>query len=112
MPKPVEDIHPEVISLDLVDIASGIAMDNPVAAKAVVESIKGMFGELASQPSMGTLYHPGKKVLNGIRMIPATPYRNYLIFYRPLPEDVGVRILYVLHGARDIAQVMRESGRQ
>ncbi len=112
MHDPVKDIHPDVIHIDLVEIAVGIAQDNPVAAQKVVRAIQEMFDPLAKHPSIGTLYHPARRTLQGIRMLPVLPYRNYLIFYRPLPENAGVRILYVLHAARDIATFMREHGRQ
>lgn len=105
-------IHPAVEDEDLADIASAISQDSPAAADRVIDTITTAFGFLAQQPSMGTLYHPARKSLEGIRMIPATPYRNYLIFYRPLPNDAGVRILYVLHAARDIATFMKDHQRR
>lgn len=52
---------------------------------------------------LGTAYHPMRRSLRGIRMIPVTEYRNYLIYYRPLPDNTGIRILYVLHASRDAA---------
>jgi plasmid stabilization system protein ParE len=106
------DIHPDVLAVDISEITSFIMSDNPEAADAVLSRIDEAFVAVTSFPALGTLYHPGRKVLKGIRMIPATPYRNYLIFYRPLPDDAGVRILYVLHGARDIAGYIKDSGRQ
>jgi toxin ParE1/3/4 len=33
-----------------------------------------------------------------------SPFRNYLVFYRPI-ED-GVEVLTVLHGARDLQAVL------
>jgi plasmid stabilization system protein ParE len=39
-------------------------------------------------------------------------YPNYLIYYRPLPEVTGVRILYVLHAARDAATFAKEYRRK
>jgi plasmid stabilization system protein ParE len=103
------DIHPDVLAVDILEITSFIMSDNPEAADAVLSSIDEAFVAVTSFPALGTLYHPGRRVLKGIRMIPATPYR---IFYRPLPDDAGVRILYVLHGARDVAQFIKDSGRQ
>lgn len=106
------DIHPDVLAVDILEITSFIMSDNPEAADAVLSSIDDAFLAVTSSPALGTLYHPGRKVLKGIRMIPVTPYRNYVIFYRPLPEDAGVRILYVLHGARDVARFIKDSRRQ
>jgi plasmid stabilization system protein ParE len=45
-------------------------------------------------------------------MFTVTAYPNYLIYYRPLLNDAGVRILYVLHAARDAATYVHEQPRQ
>jgi plasmid stabilization system protein ParE len=45
-------------------------------------------------------------------MITVTEYPNYIIYYRPLPEDAGVRILYVLHSARDAVVFAKAHERQ
>jgi plasmid stabilization system protein ParE len=45
-------------------------------------------------------------------MITVTEYPNYIIYYRPLPENAGARILYVLHGARDAVAFAKEHRRQ
>lgn len=105
-------IHPSVEDDDLPDIVSYILQDNPVAAKAVNRSIRSMFTVLASQPMLGTEIHPMRRALKGIRMIPVLEYRHYLIYYRPLPENAGVRILYVLHAARDATTFASEHRRR
>lgn len=105
-------VHPEVEDTDLVEITSYIASDNPVAAAAVYDAISEMFILLANDPMMGTAMNPVRRTLRGIRMIPVTEYRNYLIYYLPLPEGAGVRILYVLHAARDATAYMHDHRRQ
>jgi plasmid stabilization system protein ParE len=104
-------IHPEVDE-DVIEISTHIAMDNPLAAKAVEFAITGMYQLLAQEPVLGTEYHPLRRALAGVRMITVTEYPNYLIYYRPLPEDVGVRILYVLHSARDAVVFAKAHERQ
>jgi hypothetical protein len=47
-----------------------------------------------------------------IRMFTVTDYPNYLIYYRPLPEDAGIRVLYVLYAARDSATFVQDHQRQ
>lgn len=93
-------------------ISTYIAFDNPAAAEAVEFAITDTFALLASRPRMGTKYHPIRQVLHGIRMLPVTAYPNYLIYYRPLPDNSGVRILYVLNAARDAATYVHEQPRQ
>lgn len=104
-------IHPEVDE-DVIEISTHIAMDNPVAAEAVELAITGMYELLAQEPLMGTEYHPLRRSLKGTRMITVPEYPNFLIYYRPLPENAGVRILYVLHGARDAVAFAKEHRRQ
>ena len=106
------ELHPDVESVDLEDIASYIAQENPVAADQVTKAIIETFDLLAKRARMGTEYHPIRRVLRGIRMFTVTDYPNYLIYYRPLPEAAGVRILYVLHAARDSATFVQDHQRQ
>ncbi len=109
---PVQHMHPDVGEIDLVEIADPIATEDPEAAKRVVSAIRDMFILLTGHSFLGTAYHPLRQSLQDIRMITVPEYPNYLIYYRPLPENAGVRILYVLHGARDAVAFAKEHGRQ
>lgn len=111
MPERELQVHPEV-DWDVIEISSYIEMDNSLSAEAVELAITQMYEMLAQKPGMGTEYHPLRHTLEGIRMLPVAEYPNYLIYYRPLPENAGVRILYVLHGARDAAMFAKEHQRQ
>jgi len=111
MHNPELQIHPEV-DHDLIELSSYIAVDNPEAAEAVESAITGTYELLAREPMSGTAYHPLRRTLQGIRMFVVTEYPNYLIYYRPLPDNSGVRILYVLHAARDAASFAKEHRRQ
>lgn len=109
---PVQHMHPDVGDIDLVEIAEHIALDDPEAARRVVRAIRDMFILLAGHPLLGTEYHPLRRSLQGIRMITVPEFPSYLIYYRTLSESAGVRILYVLHGARDAVAFAKEHGRQ
>jgi len=111
MPEKELQVHPEVRG-DVIEISSHIEMDNPLAAEAVEWAITQMFELLAQEPGLGTEYHPLRRSLQGVRMITVLEYPNYLIYYRPLPENSGARILYVLHGARDAVAFAKEHRRQ
>jgi hypothetical protein len=80
MPEPVLEIHPEVESDDLVDIASYIAKDNPDAAMLLLVEIEQTFQFVA--PEVGTLYHPARKSLSDIRMMPVVAYPIISSFIR------------------------------
>jgi toxin ParE1/3/4 len=58
---------------------------------------------LLALPEMGSLYESDHPELSGGRFFPVKRFRNYLVFYRPTPQ--GIRVLRVLHGARDIESV-------
>jgi toxin ParE1/3/4 len=112
MPDPTVDIHPDVLAVDVQEIANYIAMDNEAAADRVLAEIEATYATLALDPMMGTERHPIRRSLKGIRMFVVTEYPNYLIYYRPLPDNTGVRILYVMHAARDAATFAKEQRRQ
>ena len=104
-------IHPAVESDDLVGITAYIARDDPEAAQRVLTAILGTFGELAAQPGLGTTFHPARKELQGVRMLPVPGYPSYLVYYRPLPQGIGMRILHVLHAARDTSPLRGQARR-
>ncbi len=112
MPDPRLQIHPEVERTDLPDILTYIAADNPLAADEVYDATREVFDFLAANTAAGTAMHPVRPTLRGIRMFPVTAYPNYLIYYRPLPDNAGVRILYILHAARDAATFVHDHQRQ
>jgi plasmid stabilization system protein ParE len=111
MAEPKLEVHPEV-NEDIIELSTYIALDNPLAAEEVEFAITETFVLLAKGAQLGTEYHPIRRVLRGIRMFTVTDYPNYLIYYRPLPENAGVRILYVLHAARDATTFAHEHQRQ
>ena len=86
---------------DLIDIWVHIAADDPSAADRQLDHFDRIFTLLAAQPFMGAdrsaLLQPGVRSL---------VVDHHLLFYR-----VGdrVRILRVLHGARDWLTVLDES---
>ena len=61
---------------------------------------------LAGMPGMGTRYELDEPLYADLRYFPIARHRNHLVFYRPLPD--GIEVLRVLHGARDIADVLAE----
>jgi toxin ParE1/3/4 len=83
---------------DLIDIWLHIAADDPSAADRQLDHFDRIFALLVAQPFMGTdrsvLLHPGVR---------SFVVDHYLVFYQ-----VGdrVRILRVLHGARDWLTVL------
>ena len=90
-------IKPEAES-DLDEIWWHIAQDSPHNADRFLERIQERCLALADFPQMGTSRDELKAGLRG------HPVGNYLIFYFPL-ED-GVDIIRVIHGSRDIENLL------
>lgn len=82
---------------DLVEIAVYIARDNPSAAERLLDIIDEKCSMLSRQPLMG---EPREEIALNLRSFPVG---NYVIFYRPI--DHGIRLVRVLHGARDLGQL-------
>ena len=67
------------------------------------------FARLARMPGLGTRYEPDEPLYADLRYFPISRFRQYLVFYRPVPG--GIEVLRVLHGARDIAGILAEEFR-
>ena len=85
---------------DLSEIAEYIAQDNPNAADRFFDTVESAFAFLAKNPQAGRLRRFSAPELFGLRSWRIRGYKNYLIFYRLLPDTV--EIFRVLHGARDL----------
>ncbi|TWU09367.1 Plasmid stabilization system protein [Symmachiella macrocystis] len=85
--------------IDLGDIWSYIAQDNPAAADELLGQIDTAFGLIAATPDIGFRLD---MIRPGIRCKPVK--RNYLIFYDHREETV--RILRILHAARNYEDML------
>jgi toxin ParE1/3/4 len=92
--------------LDLEELGVFIGKDNPAAAGEVVRQLRLSFEQLAPMPQLGRIVTK-IKTSEELRMWLSPAFRNYLIFYRELPD--GVEIVRVLHGARDIKRILENS---
>jgi toxin ParE1/3/4 len=93
-------LSPEVLQ-DLQGIWDFIAADNVVAADKLEDEFFDAFEMLAKRPSMG---HTRSDLT--VRDVRFWPVGQYLIVYRSLPTPL--QVVAVLHGARDVAEVIRK----
>ena len=66
------------------------------------------FKKLARTPGFGrprSFRHPR---MQNLRSWKVDDFPKHLIFYRPLPDERGVEIVRVLHGARDLDALLNE----
>lgn len=68
-------LHQSVEELDLPEIASYIAEDNPEAAATLVREIRSTFLQLAQHPGLGVRYRTDNRALAGVRMIPVPRFQ-------------------------------------
>lgn len=80
---------------DLIDIYIYIAGDAPMRAGPFLERIDEKLRMLSDHPGVGTA---GLSRFPDVRVF---PLGNYMIIYRPLPNDTGIELIRVFHGARD-----------
>src|SRR5579883_285428 len=77
---------------------------NSEAAIRYYDAANETFVKLAESPGIGTLLETDHPALSGIRRFPVPGFRKYLIFYRATQSEL--RIIRVLHGARNIRRVL------
>jgi toxin ParE1/3/4 len=65
------------------------------------------FAALAEMPGMGRYPRFKDPRLAGLRMWPIKGFSNYLIFY--LTTEENIRVLRILHGARNIEQILSDT---
>jgi toxin ParE1/3/4 len=92
---------------DLVDIFRGHAREAGLrVAQRFFTQAEATFTRLAGMPGMGAPYEHEHPALAGVRVLPVSRFKKHLDFYRPVAE--GIEILRVLHGGRDIHDLLAE----
>jgi plasmid stabilization system protein ParE len=85
---------------DLQDIWDFIASDNVTAADRLEDEFFEAFERLAERPLMG---HTRSDLT--VQDVPFWPVGSYLIVYRSAPT--ALQVVAVLHGARDVTEMIR-----
>ena len=83
---------------DLGDIVDYLAVENPEAARRLVDQLLEAFQRLAEMPGMGRSQERRQPNLRSWTV------GSYLVFYRPAAE--GVEIIRVVHGRRDLDRLI------
>ena len=104
--KPLKIIRSEDVLRDIADIHLFIAVENPDAAERFLAALRLSFRTLAQWPEIGPRYQSNRAELAGLRFWPVRRFTNYLIFYRVIAKSGQLHIVRVLHGARDVPQVL------
>jgi len=92
--------------LDLHEISEAIALDDLNAAIRFCLAVEDAAEKLARFPGMGAHRSSKNPQFTGLRSWPIKGFRKYLILYKP--EEYGIEIVRIIHGARDIDSILAE----
>jgi len=104
--KPLKIIRSEETIRDMANIHLFIAMSNPAAAERFLDALLLSFRTLAQWPEVGPRHQSNRAGLSGMHFWPVRRFTNYLIFYRVTAAPRRLHIIRILHGSRDIPQVL------
>ena len=93
--------------LDVFEIAAYIAEDNPDAGRRFLAAAEAAFLQIAQMPGIGRVRDFGHPELGGLRSWRVKGFKNYLVFYREMPQ--GPEVVRVLHGAQDLERFFTEA---
>lgn len=87
---------------DLVEIYAYLSERSERAARQFLKETREAFDLILSMPGIGQRWELShRSELSILRVTTVSRrFRDYLIFYQPLPN--GVKIIIILHGARDL----------
>jgi toxin ParE1/3/4 len=91
---------------ELVSLSFYIAEADEDAAQRFLDACDETFRFLAENCFVGSIRKFNNPNLSETRMWRISGYRKYLVFYHPLSD--GVKILHVIHSARDYNQVFED----
>ncbi|HUS91976.1 MAG TPA: type II toxin-antitoxin system RelE/ParE family toxin [Phycisphaerae bacterium] len=83
---------------DLEEVLDYVAQDDPAAAEDLLNRLVEVMHTLADHPHAG---RAREELARGLR---SRPVGSYVIFYRPM--EGGIRVVRVLHGARDLPELL------
>ncbi len=89
---------------DIVNIYGYIHERSPQSAERVLEAIERTIKSLGDMPGIGRRWDSHDPRLEGMRVAVISPYRNYLIFYRPVAN--GIEVYRVVHGAQELERII------
>lgn len=100
MRSPLVRLDDEVVE-EIAAIARYIGRDNLDAALHFYDQVESDFALLAAMPGIGSLRDPSGGKIPELRSWTVSAFRNYIIFYLPHVRG-GIRVLHVVHGARNL----------
>ena len=101
--------HPQVIQ-DLIEIATYIAENDLDRSDRFLQAAEETFKQLGKMPQLGKQSNFSNPHLQNIRQLAVKEFGKYLIFYQT--TKVGVQIIRVLHGSREIETTLEDNSQE
>jgi toxin ParE1/3/4 len=93
---------------DIDECCAWIRKDHPAAALRFLNAVELTCSNLAQMPGIGSRRYAEITLVHGVRMVAVKGFENYLLFY--LEYETSIDIIRLLHGARDIPEVLQSEG--
>jgi len=91
---------------DLAELATYIGKDSPRAADRFLDAAQATFVRLGKNPLSAGQYLSRNPRLDGIRVARVRGFPKHLVFF--FPNEAGVEVIRVLHGARDLDAALED----
>ncbi|MEO6436476.1 MAG: type II toxin-antitoxin system RelE/ParE family toxin [Tepidisphaeraceae bacterium] len=91
---------------DVVAIYRYIHARSEQSADKVFDAIEKSVRSLLDAPGVGRHWNSPDPRLEGMRVTTVRPYRNYLIFFRTVPD--GIEVFRIVHAARSLQPLVDE----
>ena len=91
---------------DIIDIYAYIYERSPQSAERVFDAIERSIRKLPQIAGAGRLWNSTDPRLQGMRVTVITPYRSFLVFFRPTPT--AIEVFRVVRGSRKLERVVDE----
>ena len=89
---------------DIVEIADYFDQISQALSDRFLDAVQQTCEVLDRMPRLGALFPLANPSLQGLRHHPIKGFPNHIIFY--LPTADGIEVVRVLHGARNIADIL------
>ena len=99
-------IHGSAVFEELLNLSAYIAFENENAAQRFLDACNETFRFLAEHQHTGVAQQFRSKELQAVRRWRVKGFEKYLIFYLPVTD--GVKILHIVHSARDYRTLFDE----
>lgn len=80
--------------------------ENQALANRWEAAVRDAIGSLPEVAGLGSRCNFGHPDLKNLRRLPVPGFPRHLIFYEELQEQATIRVVHILHGARDIEAVL------